>query len=155
MVHYKQNVLELNDSVRNLAFEKERIDHQRVEAEKNLSNIEGKVTEWVRQVSEIETKVEVFENDACHKRARSPNCYVFPYLWNRHKLGRQAKKLEVDVQKLIDDCPEFDVVSYRQNVTSNDATLSNSGFIDFGSTKSTMEKVMRQLEDSTVRMIGL
>jgi len=155
MVQYNQCVLELNDSVRNLGLEKERIDHQRDEAEKNLNNIEGKVIEWVRKVSEIETKVEVFENDVGHKSARSPNYYVFPYLCNRHRLGRQAKKLEVHVKSLIDDCPEFDEVSYRQNVTSNNATLSNSGFIEFGSTKSIMEKVMRQLEDSTVSMIGL
>jgi len=155
MVHYKKNVLELNDSVRNLGFEKERIDHQRNEAEKNLNNIEGKVNKWVQKVSEIETIAEVFENDAGHKRARSPNCFVFPYLWNRHKLGRQAKKLEMDVKTLIDDCPKLDEVSYRPKITTNDATLSNSGFIEFGSTKSTMEKVMRQLEDSTVRMIGL
>jgi len=33
--------------------------------------------------------------------------------------------------------------------------LSNFGFVEFGSTKSIMEKVMTQLEDSTVRMIGL
>jgi len=155
IINYKQNVLELNDSAKDLGFEKERINHQRDEAEKNLNNIEGKVTEWVRKVGEIETVIDEFENDDGHKRARSPNCYVFPYLWNRHKLGRKAKKMEVDVKKLIDESPEFDEVSYRQNITSNDATLYNYGFVEFGSTKSTMEKVMRQLEDSSVRMIGL
>jgi len=155
IIYYKQNVLQLSGSVKDLGFEKERVDHQRDEAEKNLNNVEGKVTEWTQKVSEIETIVEEFENKNGHKRARSPNCYVFPYLWNRHRLGRQAKKLELDVKRLIDDCPNLDDIAYRQNVTSNDVTLSNYGFIEFGSTKSTMEKVMRELDDSTVRMIRL
>ncbi|KAL9304023.1 hypothetical protein ACSQ67_021286 [Phaseolus vulgaris] len=155
IIHYKQNVLELKDSVKDLGFEKERIDHQSDEATKNLNNVEGKVTEWVKKMSEIETIVEEFENDDGHQRARSLNCYVFPYLWNRHRLGRQAKKMEEDVKKLIHESPKSDEVSYRQDVTSNDAMLSNSGFVEFGSTKSIMETVMTQLEDSTVRMIGL
>jgi len=155
IVRYKQSVLELKDSVKDLGYEKDKIDHQCDEAVKNLNNIEGKVTEWNRKVSEIETEVEKFENDDGHKRARSINCYVIPYFWNRHRLGRQATKMEVDVKNLIDKSPKIDEISYRQNVTSNEATLSNSDFIEFDSTKSTMEKVMRQLEDSNVRMVGL
>ncbi|KAK7382048.1 hypothetical protein VNO80_00707 [Phaseolus coccineus] len=151
----EQNALELDNSVKDLGFEKERIDHQCDEAAKNLNNIEGKVTEWVKKVSEIETIVEKFENDDGHQRALSLNCYVFPYFLNRHRLGRRAKKMEEDVKKLLHEFPKYDEVSYRQDVTSNEATLSNSGFIEFGSTKSIMEAVMTQLEDSTVRMIGL
>ncbi|KAG2380254.1 disease resistance protein [Vigna angularis] len=155
IVRYKQSVHELKDSVKDLENEKDKIDHQSDEADKNLKNIEGKVTEWSRKVSEIKTTVEVFENDDGHKRARSLNCYVFPYLWNRHRLGRQATKMEMGVKKIIDESPKLDEISYRENVTSNDATLSNYGFEEFGSTKSTMEKVMRQLENSSVRMVGL
>ncbi|WVZ16179.1 hypothetical protein V8G54_009161 [Vigna mungo] len=155
IVHYKKNVVELSDTVKDLRLEKEKIDHKCEEGTKNLHNIEGKVIEWVRKVSEIETTVDVFENDDGHTRARSPNCFVFPYLWNRHRLGRQAKNLEVGVKKLIDESPELDEISFRENVTSNDVTLSNSGFEQFSSTKSTVEKVMRELENSGVRMIGL
>ncbi|XP_047172082.1 uncharacterized protein LOC124840127 [Vigna umbellata] len=155
IVCYKQSVHELKDSVKDLENEKDKIDHQCDEAYKNLKNIEGKVIEWSRKVSEIKTIVEEFENDDGHKRARSLNCYVFSYLWNRHRLGRQAKKMEVGVKQLINESPGLDEISYRENVTSNDTTLSNSGFEEFSSTKSTMEKVMRQLENSSVRMIGL
>ncbi|KAG2380283.1 Disease resistance protein [Vigna angularis] len=155
IVNYNNNVVELKDSVKDLALEKERINHQRDEAEKNLNNIEGKVIEWDRKVSEIETTVEVFKNDDGHTRARSPNCFVFPYLWNRHRLGRQAHKMKEDVKRLIGESPELDEVFYRQNVTSNDATLSNCGFVEFSSIKSIIEKVMIQLQDSAVRMIGL
>jgi len=155
IVHYNENVRELKDSVRDLKFEKQRIIHQCEEGTKNLNNIEEKVTEWVRKVSEIDTTIEVFENDDGHTKARSPNCFVFPYLWNRHRLGRQAYKEKVNVKRLIDESPKVDEVLYRQNVTSNDATLSNCGFVEFSSIKSTMEKVMIELQDSSVRMIGL
>ncbi|XP_014515315.2 probable disease resistance protein At4g27220 [Vigna radiata var. radiata] len=155
IVRYKQSVHELKDSIKDLENEKDKIDHQCDEADKNLKNIEGKVTEWNRKVSEINITVEEFENDDGHEKAQSLNCYVFPYLWNRHRLGRKAKKMEVGVKKLINESPGLDEISYKENVTSNDATLSNSGFEEFGSTKSTMEKVMRELENSSVRMIGL
>ncbi|TKY63986.1 putative disease resistance protein [Spatholobus suberectus] len=60
-----------------------------------------------------------------------------------------------NAKKLIDESPKFDEVAYRENVTSNDATLSNAGYEELDCRKSTMEDIMTKLEDSTVRMIGL
>ncbi|KAG2380649.1 Disease resistance protein [Vigna angularis] len=155
IIHYNKNVLELKDSVKGLIFEQERIDHECDQAAKNLQNIEGKVIEWIQKVREIRTTVEDFENNNGHQKARFLNCYVFPYLWNRHRLGRKAKKFELDVKKLIDESPKFDEISYRQDVASNDTTLYNYGYVEFGSTKSIMEKIMTELKDSSVRMIGI
>ncbi|KAG2384606.1 uncharacterized protein HKW66_Vig0116970 [Vigna angularis] len=86
--NYKKNVLKLNNSVKDLGFEKERIDHQCDEVEKNLNNIEHKVIEWIQKVNEVENIVKEFTDDDGHKRAESSNCYIFPYLWNRYRLGR-------------------------------------------------------------------
>ncbi|RDX89010.1 putative disease resistance protein, partial [Mucuna pruriens] len=155
IVYYRQNVDELNGSVKDLGLEKEKIEHQVVEAEKNLHNIEGEVTEWLRKVGEVETKVDEFGNDEGHRKTRLSNG-LFPYLWHRHRLGRQAKKMvDEDVKKLIDELPKYDEVAYAENVTSIDTALSNAGYVEFGSRKSIMEDIMAQLEDSTVRMIGL
>ncbi|TKY63988.1 Disease resistance protein RPS2 [Spatholobus suberectus] len=154
VVRYGQNVDELNGSVKHLGLEKERVDHQRDEAEKNLHNVEGTVNEWFLKVSEFEIKVEEFGNDEGHRKTGLSNG-LFAYLRNRHRLGRQAKEMAEDVKKLIDESFKFNEVAYRQNVTSNDATLSNADYIEFGCRKSTMEDIMVQLEDSTVRMIGL
>ncbi|KAL5144127.1 putative disease resistance protein [Glycine soja] len=151
---YGKKVDELNNSIKDLGHAKERVDHLRDEAKKNLHNIEGQVTEWFRKVEECKTEVEEFGNDEGHRKTRLLHD-LFPYLWNRYRLGKQAVEMTEDVKNLIDECSKFKEVAYRENITSNDVTLSNAGYVEFGSRKSIMEGVMAQLEDSTVRMIGL
>ncbi|KAG5036938.1 hypothetical protein JHK86_017778 [Glycine max] len=154
IISYGKNVDELNNSIKDLGHAKERVDHLRDEAKKNLHNIEGQVTEWFRKVEECETEVEEFGNDEGHRKTRLAHD-LFPYLWNRCRLGKQAVEMTENVKNLMDECSKFKEVSYRENITSNDVTLSNAGYVEFGSRKSIMEEVMAQLEDSTVRMIGL
>ncbi|RZC01726.1 putative disease resistance protein [Glycine soja] len=151
---YGKKVDELNNSIKDLGHAKERVDHLRDEAKKNLHNIEGQVTEWFRKVEECKTEVEEFGNDEGHRKTRLLHD-LFPYLWNRYRLGKQAVEMTEDVKNLIDECSKFKEVAYRENITSNDVTLSNAGYVEFGSRKSIMEGIMAQLEDSTVRMIGL
>lgn len=151
---YGKKVDELNNSIKDLGHAKERVEHLRDEAKKNLHNIEGQVTEWFRKVEECKTEVEEFGNDEGHRKTRLLHD-LFPYLWNRYRLGKQAVEMTEDVKNLIDECSKFKEVAYRENITSNDVTLSNAGYVEFGSRKSIMEGVMAQLEDSTVRMIGL
>ncbi|KAL2336070.1 hypothetical protein Fmac_010516 [Flemingia macrophylla] len=149
IVHYKQNVHELNGSCDHLGCEKERLEHHVDEAHKNLQNIEGKVTKWLLEVSEFESEFEKFKNDEGHTKLR------FPHLWNRHRLGRRAKKMTMQVKNLVDESPKSDEVAYKENVTSNVVTLSNVGYMEFGSRNSTMNDILAQLQDSTVKMIGL
>ncbi|KAH1240877.1 putative disease resistance protein [Glycine max] len=151
---YGKKVDELNNSIKDLGHAKERVEHLRDEAKKNLHNIEGQVTEWFRKVEECKTEVEEFGNDEGHRKTRLLHD-LFPYLWNRYRLGKQAVEMTEDVKNLIDECSKFKEVAYRENITSNDVTLSNAGYVEFGSRKSIMEGIMAQLEDSTVRMIGL
>ncbi|KAL2336077.1 hypothetical protein Fmac_010523 [Flemingia macrophylla] len=149
IVHYKQNVHELNHTVEHLGREKERLTHQVDEADKNLQNIEGKVTKWLSEVGEFEFEFEKFMNDESHIESG------FPYLWNRYKLGKRAKKMIMEVKNLVDESPKFDEVAYKENITSNVVTLSNVGYMEFGSRNSTMNEILARLQDSTVRMIGL
>nr|KYP77132.1 putative disease resistance protein At4g27220 [Cajanus cajan] len=149
ILDYKQNVDELNRSVEDLRRDKERLEHQVDEADKNLRKIEAKVTEWLREVGEFKSKFEDYMKDEGHTKSR------FPYLWNRHRLSRRATKMAMEVKKLRDETPKSDEVAYTENVTSNDVTSSNVGYMDFGSRKSLMNEILASLQDSTVRMIGL
>ncbi|XP_029130557.1 uncharacterized protein LOC109815153 isoform X3 [Cajanus cajan] len=156
IIRYGRNIDDLNGSVKDLGLQKERVDHQRDEAEKNLKQIEGTVKDWFQKVDEFETRMEGFGNDEGHRKTGlSLSNGLFLYLRNRHRLSRQAKKMTEDVRKLLDESSKFNEVSYQQNVTSNDATMSNVGYVEFCCRKSIIEDIMVQLEDSTVRMIGL
>jgi len=124
--------------------------------ENNLQNIEAKVKEWSREVDELKTKQEKFRNDEGHTKTGLSNVlFLFPYFWNRHRLGRQAKKMVERVKNLIDESTKFNEVSYTNNLTSNDFTLSNPGYMGFASRHSTVEEIIAKLEDSSERMIGL
>ncbi|KAK7292732.1 hypothetical protein RJT34_15584 [Clitoria ternatea] len=153
IVCYRKNVDELNDNVNDLAHARERVKHQVDAAEKNVQRTEDDVIAWFEKVDEIVTEKVRFQNDEGHTKTRCSNG-LFAYLRNRHRLGRKAKKMVEDVKLLIDKS-NFGGVSYQQNITSNDATLFNAGYEEFGSRKSIMEDIMAQLEDSTVRMIGV
>ncbi|KAL3009019.1 hypothetical protein AAZX31_07G062800 [Glycine max] len=152
----RQNVDELLTSFESLELEKESIDRRCDQAQNNLQNIEAKVKEWSRKVDEFKTELEKFRNDEGHTKTGLSNVlFLFPYFWNRHRLGRQAKKMAEIVKILIDESAKFNEVSYSDNLTSNDFTLSNAGYMRFASRDSTVEKIIANLEDSSVRMIGL
>ncbi|XP_014633283.1 uncharacterized protein [Glycine max] len=151
-IRYRRNFDELDECVKQLKLEKARVDHQCDEAVKNGHKIEGKAREWLGKVGKFETEVEKYWNDDGHKKTRFSNC-LFPYF--RHRLGRLAKKMAVEGKKITDDCPKSAEIAYRVNVTSNDAILSNTDLMDFGSRKSIMEQIMATLEDPTVKMIGV
>ncbi|KAH1240880.1 Disease resistance protein [Glycine max] len=152
----RQNVDELLTSFESLELEKESIDRRCDQAQNNLQNIEAKVKEWSRKVDELKTELEKFRNDEGHTKTGLSNVlFLFPYFWNRHRLGRQAKKMAEIVKNLIDESAKFNDVSYTDNLTSNDFTLSNPGYMGFASRHSTVEKIIAKLEDSSVRMIGL
>lgn len=80
---------------------------------------------------------------------------LFAYLRNRHRLGREAMEMAEDVKKLMNESTKFNEVAYHENVTSNNATLSNAGYVEFVSRKSIVDDIMANLEDSSVEMIGL
>ncbi|KAH1240870.1 Disease resistance protein [Glycine max] len=157
ILHYGQNVDELRTSVESkLEVVKESIDRRCDQARNNLENIEPKVKVWSRKVDEFKTELEKFTNDEGHRKTGLSNVlFLFPYFWNRHRLGRQAKKMAESVKNLIDESDKFNDVSYTDNVTSNDFALSNPGYMRFASRDSTVEKIIAKLEDSSVRMIGL
>ncbi|RHN39830.1 putative P-loop containing nucleoside triphosphate hydrolase [Medicago truncatula] len=151
--YYKDNVSELNNLVEKLSLERKRLEHRVDEAEDNLGITESNVAAWLQKVDKTRTETEEFQDDEGHTKTRFSSG-LFHYLRNRHRLGRKAKKMAVDVKLLIDES-KFDGVSYQQKPTSMHAALFNDGYVEFGSRTCTIERIMEKLEDSTARMIGV
>ncbi|XP_027906872.1 disease resistance protein SUMM2-like [Vigna unguiculata] len=149
---YTKYFEELNKRVKRLGEEKERLDRQRDEAKRKGDIVEDRVEEWFEEVGEFESRVEKYMNNAGHKKTRGLY-YLFPYY--RHKLGRQAKKMEPEALRLKDECPKDDEVSHAEKVTSFDLTSSYSGYIEFDSRKSIVDDIMTKLKDPNMKIIGL
>ncbi|RHN39834.1 putative P-loop containing nucleoside triphosphate hydrolase [Medicago truncatula] len=150
--YYKENVSELNSLVEKLILERESLEHRVDKAEDNLGITESNVATWLQKVDKTRTETEKFQDDKGHAKTRFSSG-LFHYLRNRHRLGRKAKKMAVDVKLLIDE--KFDGVSYQQKPTSMHVALFNDGYVEFASRKDTIKSIMEKLEDSTVRMIGV
>jgi len=151
--YYKENVSELNSLVEKLNLERKRLEHRVDEAEDNLGITESNVAAWLQKVDKTRTETEEFQDDEGHMKTRFSSG-LFHYLRNRHRLGRKAKKMAVDVKLLVDES-KFDGVSYQQKPTSMHAALFNDGYVEFDSRARTIERIMEKLEDSTARMIGV
>ncbi|WVZ17279.1 hypothetical protein V8G54_010261 [Vigna mungo] len=149
---YAKNFEELKKKVKRLGEVKERLDRQHDEAKRKGDIVEARVEEWFGEVVEFESSVENYRKNAGHKKTRGLY-YLFPYY--RHKLGRQAKKMEIEALRLTDESPNVDEVSHAEKVTSFDLTSSNSGYIEFNSRKSIMEDIMKKLKDPNMKIIGL
>ncbi|KAL2336063.1 hypothetical protein Fmac_010509 [Flemingia macrophylla] len=69
------------------------------------------IKEWFRKVRESETRIEEIRNDDGRKQTGLFNG-LFPYLRNRNRLSRQAKKMTEDVKMLIDESSKFNEVAF-------------------------------------------
>ncbi|XP_027905992.1 disease resistance protein SUMM2-like [Vigna unguiculata] len=147
---YTKNFEELNKRVKRLGEEKQRLDGKRDKAKRKGDIVEDRVEEWFGEVGEFESRVEKYRNNAGHKKTRG-FYYLFPY--QRHKLGRQAKKMEMEALRLKDECPKDDQVSHADKVTSFDRP--NPGYIEFDSRKFIVEDFMTKLKDPNIKIVGL
>ncbi|XP_057720697.1 uncharacterized protein LOC130935134 [Arachis stenosperma] len=152
IICYKGNLDELNSSIVALEGERDNVKHDVDDAENNVKGIESNVRAWFDKVEKKIEDCKEFHADDVHKKTGCSRG-ILPFLWYRHKLGRKARKMTMDIKLLKDE--KFTKVSYRQHPRSADIALSNAGYEEFESRKDIMKKIMVKLEDSTVRMIGV
>ncbi|KAL1293281.1 hypothetical protein AAHE18_19G061900 [Arachis hypogaea] len=152
IICYKGNLDELNSSIVALEGERDNVKHDVDDAENNVKGIESNVRAWFDKVEKKIEDCTEFQADDAHKKTGCSRG-ILPFLWYRHKLGRKARKMTMDIKLLKDE--KFTKVSYRQHPSSADIALSNAGYEEFESRKDIMKKIMVKLEDSTVRMIGV
>ncbi|XP_058754319.1 uncharacterized protein LOC131627481 [Vicia villosa] len=150
---YEKNVEELCSFDEKLSLQRKRLVRAVEKAKDNLGITESDVTDWLRKVDETRTETEEFQNDKGHKKTGFSSG-LFQYFRNRHRLGRKAKKMLEVVKSLIDES-KFDGVSYQQKPTSMHAALRNADYVEIDSREDMIDSIIKELEDSTVRMIGV
>ncbi|KAI4353813.1 hypothetical protein L6164_002739 [Bauhinia variegata] len=150
---YNSRVKELNQKAEKLLREKERVQHEVEDAERNGKGIHAPVSDWLLKVDEMIPKNEEFQKDGSNSKTKCFNG-LFPNLIVRHQLGRRAAKLGVDVDELMKDS-KFDEVSYRPSPTWIGSVFSVMGYESLKSRNETVEEIMKALRDSSVRIIGV
>ncbi|MED6158201.1 hypothetical protein PIB30_030586 [Stylosanthes scabra] len=152
IICYKRNLDELNKSIDHLKLERDNVKRDVDDAENNVKGIKPEVRVWFDDVEKKINDCKEFQDDDAHNKIGCSRG-ILPFLWYRHKLGRKARKMTMDIKLLKDE--KFNEVSFRQHPGSADIALSNAGYEEFESREGIMKMIMKKLEDSTVRMIGV
>ncbi|KAI4353798.1 hypothetical protein L6164_002725 [Bauhinia variegata] len=150
---YKSKVKELNENAEGLQRERERLQHEVEDADRNGKRIHAPVSDWLLKVDEIFLKTEEFQKDGSNAKTKCSNC-LFPNLIVRHRLGKRVAKLALDVDKLLKDS-KFGEVSYRPSPTWVGSIFSEISYESLKSRNETVEEIMKALTDSSARTIGI
>ncbi|XP_068479201.1 uncharacterized protein [Phaseolus vulgaris] len=157
LTSYETSVHELKGAVENLKNVRDEILHKVDEEEQRRGReIPLQVKEWIESVNRLISEYEDFNEDTYHELA------VFDLLKSgylpkpgiRYRQSRQAHDIRRKVNGLLQSA-KFDTFSYWSGPPSMDAFFSNVGYESFPSREETMRKMIAELEEPSVRMIGL
>ncbi|THG00390.1 hypothetical protein TEA_002106 [Camellia sinensis var. sinensis] len=152
VIHHKKNSKELQDESEKLENEVRRIDG-RVERARNNGEIpEADVLQWIKSANEMNIDVVAFlgkgENKLCFNWC--PNIY-----W-RYWIGKVSKEKTDRVISLKDEGEKFMTLEVSHPVPHMKFGYNFSqGYEDFDSRAKIFKEIMKALEDSCVKMIGV
>ncbi|BAT83762.1 hypothetical protein VIGAN_04098000 [Vigna angularis var. angularis] len=152
--NYKGKFKELESLIEKLEDNRERLRHQVDESGRNAEEIENDVQSCLKLIDEKIKEYKSYIDDESHEKKICSIGFLPNNFLLRYQLGRKATKM---VEEIIEDGlyeKKFDKVSY-QEYPSDDYAFSNSGYVSFASRTRTLEKIMKELKDSTVDMIGV
>ncbi|MED6149353.1 hypothetical protein PIB30_061507 [Stylosanthes scabra] len=161
IINYKDHEQELKQLIETLDVNKKTVDEQIQVAKDNAEEITPTTQDWLDKVTrKLEESKEFHDDEALVSKT---SCFgggcssgALPFLWHRRQLGRKAKKmLAPAIKELNQETPHVSKISIRPAVTFADSNPSDGDYLEFESRKGIIEKIMEQLKDSTVRMVGL
>ncbi|MED6160476.1 hypothetical protein PIB30_051797 [Stylosanthes scabra] len=162
VINYKDHEQELKELITTLESHKRTLDEQVQVAINNAEEITSTTQDWLDKVTKKLEESKEFDDDEALKSKTS--CFgggcssgALPFLWHRRQLGRKAKKiLTPAIEKLNDKSSHVLAnISSRPTPTFADSNPSDGDYLKFKSRMDIIEKIMEQLKDSTVRMVGL
>ncbi|CAJ2673364.1 unnamed protein product [Trifolium pratense] len=150
LIFYKRNFDTLETNVEGLKNERERILHLIDEERRNGKLIERDVENWLEKVNEVIERANKLQNDP-----RRANVRCFTNLILRHKLSRNATKIDKDVQ--AQEKGKFDRVGYRPPLDDDIAATSSSteDCENYETRKSLKNDIVKALGDLSSCNIGV
>ncbi|XP_057742981.1 disease resistance protein UNI-like [Arachis stenosperma] len=157
IVNYKDHEEELKELIKTLESNKKTVDEQVQVAKDNAEEITPVAQDWLKRVERKMEESKEFHDDKMLESKTSCFSGGCSFLWNRRQLGRKAKKiLAPTIKQLNQETPDILAnISHPPAVTFADSNPLDGDYLEFESRKGIIEKILEQLKDSTVRMVGL
>ncbi|XLS82899.1 hypothetical protein HN51_048730 [Arachis hypogaea] len=162
IINYKDHEEELKELIKTLESNKETVDGKVKAAKDNVNEMTSTARDWLDKVATKLEESKEFHDDKMLESKTS--CFsggcssgALPFLWHRRQLGRKAKKiLAPAIKELNQEAPNILAnISLPPAVTFADINPLDGDYLEFESRKGIIEKILEQLKDSTVRMVGL
>ncbi|MED6108932.1 hypothetical protein PIB30_028914 [Stylosanthes scabra] len=162
VINYKDHEQELKELIKTLECNKRTVDEQVQLAIDNAEEITSTTQDWLSNVTKKLEESKEFHNDEA--LISKTSCFgggcsrgALPFLWHRRQLGRKAKKIFIPAFEKLNDKTSHILanISSRPTPTFADSNPSDGDYLKFKSRMDIIDKIMEQLKDSTVRMVGL
>ncbi|XP_025634236.1 uncharacterized protein [Arachis hypogaea] len=162
IINYKDHEQELKELITTLKSNKKTVDEKVKAAKDNVNQMTPTARDWLDKVATKLEESKEFHDDKILESKTS--CFsggcssgALPFLWHRRQLGRKAKKiLAPAIKELNQEAPNILAnISLPPAVTFADINPLDGDYLEFESRKGIIEKILEQLKDSTVRMVGL
>ncbi|XP_057745585.1 uncharacterized protein LOC130963493 [Arachis stenosperma] len=157
IINYKDHEQDLKQHIAILESNKKTVDERVQVAEDNAEEITPAAQDWLKRVERKMEESKEFHDEKILESKTSCFSGGCSFLWNRRQLGRKAKKiLAPAIKELNQEAPDILAhISLPPAVTFADSNPLDGDYLEFESRKGIIEKILEQLKDSTVRMVGL
>ncbi|KAF7145153.1 hypothetical protein RHSIM_Rhsim04G0053900 [Rhododendron simsii] len=153
MLHYKQNLKNLDDEENNLQKQRGSVQGKVDEANHRGEAINNNVLDWLRDADETRQGVDNFRDEKAEKE--NMLCFNFscPNFISRYRLSKEAKDKVVHVKHVTEEGSKIEngTVSHRREVV----VQSSGNYECFHSRDKVFKDIVKALKDPEVNMIGV
>ncbi|XP_059656786.1 probable disease resistance protein At4g27220 [Cornus florida] len=150
LVHCKKNVKDLEDEVNKLRDAMASVQTRVDAALNNTEVIEDNVSRWLDKVQSSLTTMEE-DMDRLVQGTQNLKCL---HVCSRYRLGKEGKKKQTVVTKLIED-GKFDTVAHRPPLTGIWQRSHSTRYESFQSRELVFKEIMKALKDDGTYKIGI
>ncbi|KAF7134849.1 hypothetical protein RHSIM_Rhsim08G0006900 [Rhododendron simsii] len=154
LLHYKQNLKNLEDEVNNLQEQRSSVEREVDEANHRGEAINNDVLDWLKYVDETKQGVDKFMDDKTVKENMCVN-FSCPNFISRYRLSKEAEKKVIDIKHVTEKGGKIGTVSHPRKAPPELEFLSSKDYEVFHSRDKVFEGIVESLKDPNVNMIGV
>ncbi|KAF7145206.1 hypothetical protein RHSIM_Rhsim04G0073100 [Rhododendron simsii] len=153
LLHYKQNLKNLEDEVNNLEEQRSNVEGKVNEANRRGEAIDDIVSFWLKDADETRQGVDEFRDEVTVKENMSFFNFSCPNFVSRYRLSKEAKKKVVHIKYLTEEGGKIGTVSHPREAPPEE--LSSRDYEAFHSRDKVFKGIAEALKDPKVNKIGV
>ncbi|KAG5551739.1 hypothetical protein RHGRI_009975 [Rhododendron griersonianum] len=155
LLHYKQNMKNLEDEVNNLLEKRSDVEGKVNEANRQGDAIDNKVSVWLEDAEKTRQEVEEFRDEKTVEENMLCFSFSCPNFISRYRLSKEAERKVVRVKHLTEKGGNIGTVSHPREDPPEVVFRSSGNYECFNSRDIVFKDIVKALKDPEVNMIGV